>query len=213
MTRHSGPVLGLAFSSDHSYLASCSVFGVLNIWNPSTNWSILNNFKNGGVCFALIQLPNARLAFGSGKNINIWSPLTKEDGPIRTLTGHSNYVKSLALSPDKTILASGSFDHKIMLWNYKNESTAFKTLTGHQDWVTSVCFVSNQILASGSLDNTIKIWNIKSGIQNSSSIPFRLLKLKLNFGIDHLKTNRIPNNSVAVFKKIRYCSFMSGHFF
>ncbi len=157
-------MLGLAFSSDHSYLASCSSEQHINIFRSGDPWPLINHLKNNGSCYALIQLPNTQLATGSGQNIKIWSPLTKQDGPIRTLTGHSKFVRGLALSPDNTILASGSLDQSVMLWNYTNESNAFMALTGHEDWVRSVCFVSNQILASGSDDKTIKIWNVTSGI-------------------------------------------------
>ncbi len=160
---------GLAFSSDHSYLASLSLFGELNIWNPSANWSLKNSLNNVSPCYTLIQLSNNQLAVGSGYNINIWSPLTKVDGPIRTLTGHSSTVSSLALSPDNSILASGSYDGQVMLWNYTNESTSYKTLADQESYPRvriTVCFVSNQILASGSIDGTIKIWNITLGKQN-----------------------------------------------
>ena len=156
--------MGLAFSSDHSILASCSLKGELNIWKTSENWSLTNSWQNDGECYTLIQLPNDQLAVGSGQNIKIWSPLTKQDGPIRTLTGHSSLVYCLALSPDNTILASGSWDNNVMLWDYTSEKTSFMTLEGHKDWVNSLCFVSNQILASGSDDETIKIWNVTSGI-------------------------------------------------
>ena len=165
MTGHSGPVLGLAFSSDHSYLASCSWGGELNIWNPSTNWH-MNSLNNYGDCFALIQLPNSQLAVGSNNNINIWSPLTTEDGPTRTLTGHSKFITSLAISPDNSILASGSWDRNVMLWNFTSKSTAFMTLAGHGGSVRSVCFVSKQILASGMENGKIKIWNVTSGKRN-----------------------------------------------
>ena len=157
---------GLAFSSDHSYLASCSWTGELIIWDPSTNWSLKHHLNYDINCVTLIRLPDAKIAIGSGQNLTIWSPLAKQDAPIKTLTGHSDYVSSLALSPDNTILASGSEDYNIMLWNYINESTAFMTLTGHEDFVISLCFVSNQILASGSYDKTIRIWNITSGLHN-----------------------------------------------
>ena len=146
MTGHTSSVEGLAFSSDHSFLASCSVDGELNIWSSSKNWSLKNRLENDGDCFALIQLPGAQLAVISHKNIEIWSPLTKQDAPIRTLTGHSNFVYCLALSPDKTILASGSRDNDVRLWKYKSESTAFMTLSGQKGWVGSVCFIFNQIL-------------------------------------------------------------------
>ena len=142
----------------------------MHIWNPSTNWSLINSLNNSDCCHTLIQLPNAQIAASSLNVITIWSPLTKQDGPIITLKGHSAYVRGLDLSPDNKILASGSLDNNIMLWKYASESTAFKTLEGHKHSVNSVCFVSNQILASGSYDKTIKIWDVTSGIRNFAII-------------------------------------------
>ena len=161
--------MGLAFSSDHSYLASCSWMTELNIWSPTTNWSLKSHLTksiHNNHCLCLIQLPDAQLAAGLNNKINIWSPLTKQDGPIRTLTGHSDFVISLALSPDNNILASGSRDNDVRLWKYKSESTAFMTLSGQKGWVGSVCFIFNQILASGLGSGEIKIWDISSGTQN-----------------------------------------------
>ena len=81
---------------------------------------------------------------------------------LDTLNGHEHYVRSVAFSPDGKILASGSFDTTIKLWNVatKKEIT---TLTGHLDKVTSVAFSPNgKILASGSSDKTIKLWNVET---------------------------------------------------
>ena len=178
MTGHTNSIFGVAFSSDHSYLASCSWDNYLKIWTSlSTSWSLNNNLNNIGQCNALIQLPNAQLAASSDNNITIWSNLTNLNAVSRTLTGHSNIVYGLALSPDGKLLASASADKTIKLWNYASSSTALKTLTGHTNEVRPLCFVSDQILASGSFDTTIKIWNVSSGkIYNFFSITCRLQK-------------------------------------
>ena len=165
---HTNYITALAFSSDHSYLSSCdynnTVYNKINFWSASSNWTFTFQLSNGALCYTMTQLPNGQLASGSNNKINIWDPLNNVAAPLRTLTGHSYTVYALALSPDGIYLASGSSDNSVKLWFYASQTTAFKTLTGHTNRVTALCFVSNQILASGSFDLSIKIWNITSGI-------------------------------------------------
>ncbi len=74
-----------------------------------------------------------------------------------TLTEHTNGVYSLiVLSND--LLASGSGDKTIIIWNIKSEYK-MNTLIGHTDWVRSLAVLPDGYLASGSDDKTIKIWN------------------------------------------------------
>ena len=80
-----------------------------------------------------------------------------------TLKGHSDHVISVAISPDGQLLASGSDDNTIKIWNLPS-GRLLRTLTGHSSDVISVAISPDgQLLASGSSDNTIKIWNLGSG--------------------------------------------------
>ena len=80
-----------------------------------------------------------------------------------TLTGHSNSVSSVAISPDGQTLASGSSDNTIKIWNLST-GQEIRTLMGHSYGVWSVAISPDgQTLASGSGDNTIKIWNLSTG--------------------------------------------------
>ena len=82
---------------------------------------------------------------------------------LQTLKGHSNWVWSVAYSPDGQTLASGSDDTTIKLWNVKT-GNLLQTLTGHSELVTSVAYSPDgQTVASGSLDKTIKLWNVNTG--------------------------------------------------
>ena len=81
------------------------------------------------------------------------------------LEGHESRVWSVDFSPDGTLLASGSWDGTIKLWDITN-GRKVKTLQGHSDRVWSVAFsLDSKLLASGSSDKTIKLWNVADGKQ------------------------------------------------
>ncbi|GLA33115.1 hypothetical protein AnigIFM63326_002394 [Aspergillus niger] len=85
------------------------------------------------------------------------------DPEMQTLEGHSGLVDSVAFSGDGQLLASGSHDKTIKLWD--TATGALKhTLEGHSRSVHSVAFSGNsQLLASSSHDKTIKLWDTATG--------------------------------------------------
>lgn len=83
------------------------------------------------------------------------------------LKGRSGIVTSLAFSPqypDGSLLAAGSSDTTIVLWNTKTSQSV--TLSGHNGDILSVTFSPDgNLLASASADNTIMLWDVATGIQ------------------------------------------------
>ena len=77
-----------------------------------------------------------------------------------TLRGHTDFVSSIAFSPNGQILASGSWDNTIILWDVATAESV-KILRGHTDRVLSVAFSPDgRTLASGSDDQTIRLWDV-----------------------------------------------------
>ena len=78
--------------------------------------------------------------------------------PHTTLT-YSSTINNIAFSPTNPLLASGSVDNTVQLWN-RDTQTLLSTLRGHTDSVASVAFSPDgSLLASGSADRTVRLWS------------------------------------------------------
>jgi WD40 repeat protein len=144
LTEHSARV-ALAITPDGKTLISCSNDRTIRLWKL-TNASHSSIIKEGGDLTSL-QLQN-------GKDVTLF----------KTLTGHSDWVMALAITPDGKTLISGSADDSIKLWNLP-DGTLLKTLTKHSNSVMALAITPDgETLISGGNDKTIRLWKLPDGV-------------------------------------------------
>jgi WD40 repeat protein/transcriptional regulator with XRE-family HTH domain len=93
--------------------------------------------------------------------VRLWN--AQSGAPLGVCQGHTDWVRSVVISPDGRTVLSGSDDQLIRLWDVKT-TQCLKTLYGHTNRVRSVAFSPDgRLVASGSDDHTIRLWNMDNG--------------------------------------------------
>lgn len=118
----------------------------------------------------------------------------------RVIKAHDNGV--MCLQFDDNILATGSYDTTIKIWNIKT-GQHIKTLAGHTAGIRTLQF-NGKVLISGSLDKTTKIWDLPSG-ECKKTIPNTDGILSLNFE-EELCVTGSKDHTITVFNNSKTCS-------
>ncbi|KAG8963637.1 hypothetical protein FRC05_004571 [Tulasnella sp. 425] len=105
------------------------------------------------------------LAAISGRSAHIYDCDTGEC--VTTLVDESThkflYVRAAAFSPDSKLLATGSEDRKVRVWDI-HKRKVIHVFHGHVHKINAVAFSANgSFLLSGASDKTLWVWDLESG--------------------------------------------------
>ncbi|KAG2356066.1 hypothetical protein BDR07DRAFT_1492391 [Suillus spraguei] len=90
---------------------------------------------------------------------------------LKKMEGHRNCVRSLAVSQDGQLIASGDDSGKIIVWHGETSKSLTQPIQAHSDRIYSLDFSPDgKVLASGSWDKTTKLWNTKTWQQQAEPI-------------------------------------------
>ncbi|MFO1434196.1 MAG: WD40 repeat domain-containing protein [Candidatus Competibacteraceae bacterium] len=180
---HRNFVTGAAFSPDGRWLATAGRDGKVGLWkldrpygddpeaNPETESQepLTVHTPNFNEAFTAIAFSPARegishlLAVGSDKGVlRLWDMTHLTAEPQTLEKRHEGAIVALEFSPDGRLLASGSQDKTVRIWDVANDAVNWHPpdFTGHPSRVTALAFSpDSHWLASADENGTIYRWN------------------------------------------------------
>jgi WD40 repeat protein len=158
---HTNWVFSVNHSPDGSQLASASADGTVRIWDLATG-TVVHVLSHPHWAIRTIFSPDGRRLVVSGLSAQIYVWDLSSSKLIQTLTGHTDWVWSIASTIDGSTLVSAGEDRTIRVWDLTTGicKTVFRA---HQDRIWALAIAPDDTLVSGSEDRTIKIWDFQRG--------------------------------------------------
>ena len=181
---HTDLIWSVIVSHDGSYIVSGSYDGTVRMWDMArvlaarpgdlnaANNSMVRMMREDNEIFSVAITPDGRYVLAAngddfdrrtGNAIRIWDAESGE--LVRMMTGHTNDVTCIALTPDGTRVASSSLDGTVRLWRIEDGETLW-TFAGHDEAVYSVVVTPDgQRVITGGGDNHVRVLNIADGAE------------------------------------------------
>ncbi|KAK6878514.1 Elongator complex protein 2 [Candida tropicalis] len=199
LKKHTQEVTGLKFLPNSPYLVSIGEDHIVNVWKQNGNLyeysQSLTEHSHSVTCIAVIN-EKVFITGGADHQIIIWV-FDEQSGEFKL--GEKFQVKSnffpltLAIQDieiDNYLIAIGGTTNNVYIYNFELKGnkvyalTKSAELTGHEDWVKCLQFVTeethkNYILASGAQDRYVRLWRLKLNdlIDDSDEDPTKLVLL------------------------------------
>jgi WD40 repeat protein len=152
-------------------VASATTDGTVRIWESRSGQEVAT-LENAVLWLNdMVFTPDGtQIIYVATDGIRIWNiesaiALNGDRGDFRVIASpaEGEFIDSIALNPDGTILAAGYLDSTIKLWDIET-GEQLTILTGHSERVTSLAFSPDgTLLASGGTDGTVRLWGVAAG--------------------------------------------------
>jgi len=160
---------GGRWRKDGGLLCAGTGEGQVKVFDVNTK-TMLRALKGHGTATRLCDFTSDTGDSGSGvvswsddKSVRVWDLPTETT--VTTLQGHTDYVRAGALIPvSPDLIVSGSYDHSVMLWDRRQDSSGPPSLQMAHGAPVEACLVVPSggllITAGGTM---LKIWDLVAG--------------------------------------------------
>ncbi|KAL3466580.1 hypothetical protein BJX64DRAFT_231720 [Aspergillus heterothallicus] len=167
LTSISSSISAFVFLPDSQQLATASDDSTLRLWDLTASELHPSSTDDSGQVRSICISPDGQqVACGlSNGDIRTWDTIT---GDMKSsFRAHHQYaiqsVSFASLNSSSLLLASGSSDPEIKLWDPRTSKKGWASIKVHGAEVMSLRFSPNDRLISGCGDGNIKVWHVVTG--------------------------------------------------
>lgn len=161
---HEAGVSAACWSPDSRHLASASDDRTARLWDVETAKTLATLGATHRSLDAALTVPLSLLE-GSSTALGLEKDETRAgvvtvDPPVET---HTGFVSCVAFNPQGSLVATGSHDEDVRLWDVRSGRTV-AVINAHQEPVVSVHFhpIDGSLLVTGGYDGMVRVWDVAS---------------------------------------------------
>lgn len=126
------------------------------------------------------------------------------------LTGHSDRLYSIVVSPQGNLIATAATDNTVRLWTKKPLGWQLSKILNHDGWVVDVTISADgKTIASASGDRTVKLWNAQGKLLNTLQHPQRVTSVA--FKANNQVVSGSEDGTIRVWQQGRIIQTLIGH--
>jgi len=166
-------------------LAVCDDYKQISVWRvPCLSLVYQQNLvrKASKVIFS----PDSKHILVADKNGDVYKFETETPSEPKLLLGHLSMLLDIKMPSNGKYVITADRDEKIRVSKFPNSYNINNYCLGHTEFVTSICFLGEDLLLSGSGDGSVRVWRYLDGKEMYCHEVFKDVEIEVQEDLENM---------------------------